>query len=202
MRFSSDKKISFPGKDANETVYAVVRRHWITYVGHIFINLLLFVVPLILILVLLRYLPISMERVAFPYAQIVFLGTCLYYLAIGTYAMIDFMNYYLDAWIITNKRIVAIEQKSLFNRVTSELALYNVQDITIESKGVFATMLKFGTLFVQTAGKQHRFTFEMVPQVHNVKEKMNDLVENAVRQEKIKTTEGNGQPDTARASQF
>lgn len=93
------------------------------------------------------------------------------------------MNYYFDIWLITNKRIIALEQKSLFNRIISELALKNVQDITIEKNGILPTMLDFGTLFVQSAGRRVRFTFQTVPHIYEVKEELNDMVHKATVKE-------------------
>lgn len=61
-------------------------------------------------------------------------------------------NYYLDLWIITDKRIVSIDQSGLFRREVTTLPFANVQDVTVEQAGIIQTLLNFGTLRVQTAG--------------------------------------------------
>jgi len=64
-----------------------------------------------------------------------------------------FTNYYLDMLIVTNQRLIDIEQISLFARDVATAPLHNLEDIKIESLGLFATFLKFGTLQIQTAAE-------------------------------------------------
>ena len=61
-------------------------------------------------------------------------------------------NYYLDIWIVTNNRIVDIEQRHLFNREVKTLRMETVQDVQTDKIGLFQEFLDFGTLRVQTAG--------------------------------------------------
>lgn len=89
----------------------------------------------------------------------------------------SFVDYYLDAWILTNEKIINIEQKGLFNRVISEQRLYRVQDITSELKGIIPTFLNYGNVYIQTAGEEERFAFKQVPAPYDVVKKINVLVE-------------------------
>lgn len=82
-----------------------------------------------------------------------------YYLLILLFALFVWTDNYLDYWTITNKRIVSRKQNGLFNRTVSELELYRVQDVTVEQKGLWATLLNFGDLYIQTAGAEERFVF-------------------------------------------
>lgn len=178
--------IDFPGKDKDEKTFLVIRRHWVFYAKNLFVQLSIFVLPFAGFLLVIKLLPNLLD---FPYSPLLILGASLYYLFAATAAMISFTNYYFDAWIVTDKRIVAIEQRSIFDHVVSELQLHNVQDITIENKGVLAVFFKYGTIFVQTAGTKTRFTFEAVPQIKEVKEEINDLVHKATRREQIEIHE-------------
>lgn len=73
------------------------------------------------------------------------------------------IDYYFDAWIITDRRIVDIEQQGLFRRNVSELEHSKIQDVTTEIHGILPTILKYGFVYVQTAGKKGRFVFKEVP---------------------------------------
>jgi uncharacterized membrane protein YdbT with pleckstrin-like domain len=73
------------------------------------------------------------------------------------------VDYYLDVWIVTSERIVSMEQKGLFSRVTAELRLSRVQDVTSIQKGKMATFLNYGQVQVQTAAAQQEFVFEEIP---------------------------------------
>lgn len=61
-------------------------------------------------------------------------------------------NYYLDVWTVTNKRLIAIDQKGLFNRSISSFRLERLQDLNVEINGILGTLLNFGSLRAQTAG--------------------------------------------------
>ncbi len=65
---------------------------------------------------------------------------------------VEWTDYYLDLWIITNKRIIDVEQKGFFHREVTSFDFTQIQDITVETRGFVETFLKFGTLHIQTAG--------------------------------------------------
>lgn len=80
------------------------------------------------------------------------------------------IDYYLDVWIITDKRIVNIEQKGLFSRFISELELEKIQDISTDVRGVIPTFLNYGDLQVQTAAEKEKFLFHNIPDPYSVKD--------------------------------
>lgn len=61
-------------------------------------------------------------------------------------------DYYLDVLILTNKKIVDVEQRGLFAREVSSLPLEKIQDVTVSTRGLLATFFHFGDLKIQTAG--------------------------------------------------
>jgi membrane protein YdbS with pleckstrin-like domain len=81
-------------------------------------------------------------------------------------------NFYLDIWIITNKRLIDIEQHSLFKREVSILELNKIQDITSEVKGILATLLNYGNINVQTAGSDKNFFISDIEKPNEVREKL------------------------------
>ncbi len=81
-----------------------------------------------------------------------------------------FANYYLDCWIVTDERTIHTELKSLFNRLLSTVPHARIQDITVNVSGIMPTVLKYGDLQIQTAGKFHEFIFRQVPDPYKTKE--------------------------------
>jgi hypothetical protein len=73
-----------------------------------------------------------------------------------------FTDYAIDFWVITNKRIIESELLKLFDRRISTLELRDIEDITIENKGLLASMINFGRLEVQTAGTKNEFYMDNV----------------------------------------
>jgi len=78
-------------------------------------------------------------------------------------------DYYLDVWIVTNQRIFDIEQKGIFNRNVSSFRLRRIQDVTVEMNGIIPTLLKFGTIHVQTAGAGRNFEMRGMANPRKVK---------------------------------
>lgn len=76
----------------------------------------------------------------------------IWILILWIFLFIEWTDYYLDLWVITNKRILDVEQRGFFRREVTSFGYDYIQDITIETKGFIQTMLKFGTLHIQTAG--------------------------------------------------
>src|SRR3989344_5033211 len=50
-------------------------------------------------------------------------------------------NYYLDVLIVTDKRIIDVEQRGFFSRQASTLRLDRIQDIAVSISGILATFL-------------------------------------------------------------
>ena len=65
--------------------------------------------------------------------------------------------------IITDKNITQVLQGSLFQRKVSQLTMANVEDVTSEQNGIFASIFDFGVLKIETAGEQANFHFTFCP---------------------------------------
>jgi hypothetical protein len=103
---------------------------------------------------------------------------------------INWLNYYLDIWIITDKRIVNIEQKRLFSREISSLRLDNIQDVKIEMHGIINTLFKIGNMQVQTSSPEIEF---ILPQAINPENVKHIIMEAHNREiEKVKTVKIQG----------
>lgn len=88
-----------------------------------------------------------------------------------------FVDYYLDMWVVTNTRIINVEQTGLFGKTVSETDLYKVQDVTSSIEGFFPTTFNFGFVHIQSAGEVMRFVFEEIPAPHVVRKTIIDLVQ-------------------------
>ena len=80
-------------------------------------------------------------------------------------------HYYLDAYIITNQRVLTIDQIDFFHRKVSEADIGNVQDIEVVVQGFFANILNFGDVRVQTAGADQKILFlDNIPYPYKAKD--------------------------------
>ena len=170
----------FKGQNPNEEILLVVRRHW-------FDILIQFLVVFLMVLLLLFgffVLPYFLDDFSGMKLQslILFLGSS-FSILIWLYAFLIWIDYYFDVWIITDKRIINVEQKGLFMRHISELELQKVQDVTTEIEGIIPSVLNYGDVHIQTAGTVTRFVFWHVPNPYKVKGVIMKLQEKAQRKE-------------------
>jgi membrane protein YdbS with pleckstrin-like domain len=66
-------------------------------------------------------------------------------------------DYFFDTWIITNKRIIDMEQKGLFVRDVATVRLEHIQDVRNVTTGIIQTFLDISTIHIQTAGARVEF---------------------------------------------
>lgn len=63
-----------------------------------------------------------------------------------------FINHFLDRWIVTNERIIDIDQKDFWSRNVSSILLVRVQDVESDVSGFFHTLFGFGRVTIESAG--------------------------------------------------
>ena len=90
---------------------------------------------------------------------IIVLGSVLLVLVLFTVTYI----YRQSKLLVTDRSLVQIMQKSLFNKKVSRLSMSNVEDVSEEQRGILASIFNYGTLMVQTAGTLENFIFTMCP---------------------------------------
>jgi uncharacterized membrane protein YdbT with pleckstrin-like domain len=156
-------KFYFSGKAADETVIIALRRHAMAIIKQIFFLVFLMIVITVILFLLNFYTKLLSDKTSLVYALIV-LGASIFYLYILLLIYHAWVDYYLDIWIVTNERVISIEQKGLFHRDVSELRLDKIQDVSSDTKGILPTVFKYGNLQVQTASEQDKFNFTEVPQ--------------------------------------
>ncbi len=157
-----------------EKIVLTARRHPITFVPYVIFFLLLLVVPLGLHWLLINSPLSSYTENPAGYAVAVLAGS-VYYLSCFLFFYTNFVTFHLDMWIVTNDRLLDMEQKSLFSRVISELDLYQVQDATSEVSGFFPSVFNYGNLSLQTAGTVERFIFKNVANPNKLRQLILDL---------------------------
>ncbi len=156
----------FRGQRDDEIILSVIHRHWFDIVMHYV--LITFVALTMLagtLFVGLFESSLGVEHIM-PLILLVdsFLVVFLWF-----YGFITWIDYWLDVWIVTNRRVVNIEQKGLFSRQVSELYFHTIQDITSNVRGIIPTLLNYGDVEVQTAAEHTRFLFRSVPDPYAVK---------------------------------
>jgi uncharacterized membrane protein YdbT with pleckstrin-like domain len=169
----------FDGQKPGEQILLLLHRHWFDIASQ-FLALL---GMLVLLLGSIIILPVAFPALLEGQGQLIFyFFENTFFLFLWIMGFLVWIDYYFDVWIVTDCRIVNIEQKGLFSRTVSELELENIQDITSNVRGVIPTFLNYGDLQVQTAAEMERFLFRNIPDPYSVK----DLIMNLQKKSEAK----------------
>jgi hypothetical protein len=138
--------------ESDEQVLSVVRKHWFVICIEFLSIGFLALLPLITLWVI-PFIPdtasaqISWDEIV-PILFFIYFGWLLFATMAAAMA---WTHYYLDLWIITDRRIIVIDQVHFFNRRSSSFRLERLQDVRVSVRGIIATFLNFGTVRAQTA---------------------------------------------------
>ena len=67
------------------------------------------------------------------------------------YALYRYLLWLINAYIITDKRLISVHYLSLVHKVVLETPLDRIQNISFETKGLWRSILKVGNVVVQVA---------------------------------------------------
>lgn len=142
--------------EPNEKILKVVRRHYFVITPTIIGLLMLALLPIFIYFLVassILSLPNEVKSLIVVLSQKwgVF-AYSIWILILWIIFFIEWTDFYLDLWIISDKRIIDMEQKGFFHREVTSFTYEQIQDITVETRGIIETVLKFGTLHIQTAG--------------------------------------------------
>jgi membrane protein YdbS with pleckstrin-like domain len=164
-----------PNAGKNEYVVLFLRRNWLTVFSIVAVFVLMLALPAGVAFFFRDWVELLLAKPVI--GAIATLITSVYVLCVWLFTFLEFTDFYLDTWIVTNERILSTEQKGLFNRTASELHLAAIQDVTSEMRGMIGTFLDFGDVHIQTAGEKTRFHFDNVDHPEKIKEQIVRLIE-------------------------
>ena len=153
--------------DADEHILLQVRKHWFVLCTQIICVVLVAFLPLFFIMTISRvdgvasHIPVNMSFLVTLYTG----WLILQWMALFSV----WTNYYLDVWIITNRRLIAVDQHGFFSRTMASFSLNRMQDISVSVNGILATFLDYGTLEVQTASEEEKFRVTGIPSPADIK---------------------------------
>ena len=139
-----------------EEIQMVLRRHWIMY---IFLGGWCSL-PVIFTIAYLFLNP-GLSAVMGTGISILIL-IVMWFIAV-LFIYVVWLDYELDLFVITNRRIIGIEQISFLNRTVSECSLIDVQEVNAQTKGILANIFNFGIITINTASENSHFRVSITP---------------------------------------
>ena len=163
-----------------EKISFVIRRHWIIFVllwfylfWAIFVSSVLFVL--------------------FWFSVFISLLNIVFWMFFSLFLYIERLNHELDMFVITNNRIIFIEQKSFLSRSKTECNLWQVQEVNSTTNWLMANLLDYWVLSIKTAGSTSNLEMTFVPkssekarQVLNIVDEYRDINEQREQIEEVK----------------
>ena len=125
-----------------ESVLRTVRHYRLTYLPKGLLAFLLIAAPFFFLVPLVSLRTWGL----ITFAATVFVGLL--------FAARLLFEWYWNAFVITTRRVIDIDQRGFFHRTVSEAPYEKVQDVSFSISGILGTLLRYGTIVIQTAGAQ------------------------------------------------
>lgn len=161
--------MTFQTQDSDETVLLFLRRHIITNVPWIFITIILLLLPFLFIV-----FPI-VDTSSLPQSLILII-LLLYYLLVGVYAFVNFLSWFFNITLVSQRRIFDLDFSSLVYHDVTETKLNLVEDVRYTQSGFIRSFFNFGDLFVQTAAEKENIEGLAVPNPGRAVRIVGDLI--------------------------
>ncbi len=167
------KGVSFDGQDNAEEILLFLRQHYIVNLRWVLTTaFLIFARPMLDFLLALGNT--GLAQILPPNYFLV--ANILMSLFTFGYFFTNFLNWYFNSYLVTNKRVVDIDFYGLIHRRFSEAPLRNIEDVTNQISGFAQVIFHFGDVSIQTAGELREITFENVPNPDRVQDTVSDLI--------------------------
>jgi hypothetical protein len=168
------KGLRFQEQDENEEILLLLRKHFITNFPWIFLGVIFLIFPLFIIYLLnFSNLLTAVFKIS---ANTLFILIYSYYLLVFCYLFVNYITWYYNVALITNKKIVDVHFQDIIYHDVAMTKLNLIEDINYVQSGFFPSLFGYGDVYIETAGKSLSFHFNRIPNP----EKVVDLLENLI----------------------
>jgi membrane protein YdbS with pleckstrin-like domain len=162
------RNTSFLGKEDDESVVLILRKHWQFLLPTILECIFLLLLPFILSVII----PNLPNRGLFVFS--LFLVSLLISLSLLIYR---YVRWFYNVNIITDQRVIDMDFETLFSHKTTEARLEKVEDITFKQIGILSNLFDIGSIYIQTAGAKSEIEFKGIHNPKQVQDILSDLLE-------------------------
>lgn len=162
------RNTSFLGKEDDESVVLILRKHWQFLLPTILECIFLLLLPFILSVII----PNLPNRGLFVFS--LFLVSLLISLSLLIYR---YVRWFYNVNIITDQRVIDMDFETLFSHKTTEARLEKIEDITFKQIGILSNLFDIGSIYIQTAGAKSEIEFKGIHNPKQVQDILSDLLE-------------------------
>jgi hypothetical protein len=154
--------------DQDENIVIIIRRHWFVFRNSV---LIAFFLPFMLL-----YITFWLDYFDLPSWLRNFLGNLSLYGALIAFliGMVMFL-WKLFIWknsfyVVTDKRLIFVEQQGLFSHDDRQISLGMVQDVKAQINGIIPVMYGFGDVYVQAWTDDKPMVLRIVPKPKDIQQ--------------------------------
>lgn len=166
----SPSNVTFQTQDADEHVLLFLRKSQWVNAPWIIATAVLLLVPVVIFFFQGSF------TMFLPSLKVTLILLPLYYLFVAIYAFVNFMTWYYNVALITDKRVIDVDFHQVVLKDVAETKLTLVQDVSYNQDGVFPNIFGYGFVLIQTAGTLDNFEFHNLPQPARVVEVVESLI--------------------------
>jgi len=162
--------------EPGEKVLRIIHRHWIDLLPSFTSAAFLAILAVGVVVIDTRF---SSD---IPFSHLMVLSLALAILAVG--AMIFLVSIYVynrNVLIFTSVHLIEVEQLGIVNRTISQVNFTRVQDVTATRDGILATILNYGNVEIQSAGREDKFLFRTAPNPEAIADASREAHEQSMR---------------------
>ena len=162
------RNTSFLGKEDDESVVLILRKHW------------QFLLPTILECIFLLLLPFILSVIIpnLPNRGLFVFSLFLVSLLISSSLLIyRYVRWFYNVNIITDQRVIDMDFETLFSHKTTEARLEKIEDITFKQIGILSNLFDIGSIYIQTAGAKSEIEFKGIHNPKQAQDILSDLLE-------------------------
>ncbi len=166
------KKLKFIHQEEDEHILLFVRRHFATNIPWIIFSIVALFVPAVF-LAIWQYQTILRFSIS---PAFIFILLSFYYLIIFGFAFYNYLEWFYNIGIVTQKRIMDIDfiHLSYINIAITQLP--EVEDVIHKQKGFFSSFFDYGDVIAHTVAGKEDFVFEHIPNPARVVDSISKLI--------------------------
>lgn len=104
--------------------------------------------------------------------------------AIGaTHALLAWFSWQNSLLVLTNERVVQLEQRGLLHREFMECGLESIQQVSHEVRGLLGTLWGYGSIVVHTGASQKPFDIPDMPDPYEIQQEIQRALVGEVSEE-------------------
>jgi len=154
----------------NEQIILTARRHWFFMVVSLLKAATLSLVPWLAAFAL-AFFDLSLANQQ-AFATLFWYFAWLFWFLCFCWGVLIWLDWYLDLWILTNQKIIDIQQMGLFKRLVMTYSIDNIQGVVTKTVGPFAAFFKYGDAEIKIMGQADAVVFKKIPHAQIVQDKI------------------------------